>query len=1455
MSLAAGVLFVAVELLLLAVAAADLGSGLTLLRPGLRALLPAAAACLLVPLLWRRGRRALPRAATESAVVLGLAVFGAAGLTAVIDGAARRLPDRWDAGATERLEARARLLDADMRWFLDALIAPFADPLPDLRRPQDAFAWLEARHLNSPLPSDRLGLALYSAEGTAISWTGNSTPPPAELLSPTPPGTLFAVAGSEETPRLFAVRSDPFTGVRRIAEFLLRPPVEDPALDSEPGARFEFLPHWPGAGPARLQVRFGREDPDALAGLFEIQGDRHWWRAGRQRTLTLTLPLRAPGGHELLTATLQDRRAFEELESRGAVARRLSILLMTIGLVAASTIASRRLPHPAARLVLGVGAIASVRWLLLLIAADDALPPMTIYDITVYASSRFGGLLRSPADLLLTSIAVLGVAWLLRGALGALIRPAPPAAVAARRILGGVGALVAAWASFIGLQRFLDQVVLDARVDLTRLEWDETLWPRLALQGALFLLVAAAGIVVAACADLAIAGDGAGREAPAPSGGVPPALRAVLFTLAITALYVPLLVSSYDRLRREFFEHDLMRRVLYQSVGRATELRDSLRLVEEGWFEAAAGYDDDQESPGSLAYRLWSRTPLAAMGLASSLRLLDEEGREISRFAVNLGIMFEPRFAEARQAAGAEPIALPPREGVTLRKPVLFGSRWIETIGSPRRLLVLTVIDDYDNIPLVGAEAAYLPLLRSHALSRTNPELLRFAPFIAVFGPGLERLYESGGEIPAPSPSIVGRLERAPFVWSDEVVGEGPARILYFRGRGETYAIAHLRRDLVGFVAAWLRLSILNGMVLFLALLAARAIGGLGGARLTPIVPAGSFYARLTTVFLVTALLPLLSLAWFATRYSARESERNLIASGLSSLQTVRRVAEDYLNLPDPGYGRNLDNEVVFWLSRVVRQDINLYRGADLVATSTPELYGSALLNRRLDGGVFQALYLDREPFRLARARVAGLDYRTLSAPMRLDPQGTVGVVSIPLAAQSREVNRRAEELGDAILISSCLTVALLALVGWIVARRVSGPIASLAGASRQVAAGDLDVRVAARSHDEIGILIGTFNSMAESLRRQRQDLRRRSEYIETILARATTGVLSLDARGAVITINPAAQQLLARGERLPQPGDDLAAHLEEAPRLAPLAEALERSLEGRLEGEVALRLGTGEEDRRLRAVFLPFSHGDALPGRIVIVEDVTDIVRSGRLAAWAEMARRIAHEVKNPLTPIQLSVEHVRRLWRANDARFGTVLQECLDNIQGQVRALRQIATEFSAYARLPRLRPEVTSVETLLTEALAPYAAAAPPGVTLARSVEPGLPPLYLDRAVIGRVLVNLVENALQAMPHGGRLEVGASLRPHPPARRPGGAEGRSVRVVVRDTGTGIDPDILARIYEPYFSTKSGGTGLGLAIARNAVEEHGGTIEIESQPGAGTTVTVDLPVPAAGTGALAAG
>jgi signal transduction histidine kinase len=1438
-----GILILAVEILLFGLMAADAGRDFALLDARLRLAAGLFAFLLLTPLAVRSWRRRSPRRIAAAALVLGLAAAAVAILVTSVEAGEHRMLERWDDGAAERLQARADLLEADVRDLLLEMTRPFDTRLADSNERKAAFRLLQGDADDTRLPADRYGLALYTVSGEPFAWSGNSTLAPPELLASADTTVRFLAAGNEEAPRLFAARRDAFTGLTRVAELLMRSPAGARPGEAEAAAHLEFMPHWSAIEPASVQVLLAAPAAEDMATLFAHSGDRHWWRVGRQRQLTLSVPLRDPSGTLLLTSHLADRRATQELAVRRSAARRLATLSMAFALLWAGVLLLRHSRGPlAARLLLASAALWGVRVLLLLIAPDDALPGLPVYDITVFSSSVLGGLFRSPIDLLFTSATAAAQAWLLNGALRALPQPRR-AAGRLLRFASFLLGLLAGVATIAGLHAFLDRLVVESRVDISRVDLDRDLPARVALQAGVFLLVAAAATLVEAFFHLAFRRDPAAAPRPERVRGLPPSVRAAFAVLLLTVLYVPFLTHSYMKLRREFFESDLLPRVQHQAEGRRSLLRDSLAVVEQPEFASVASLDEDPSTPGSLAYRLWSRTPLAAVGLASSLRIYDLDGRLISRFAVNLGVMFENQFWEAREAAntGAEPIPVPPHEGVTIKKNVLYGARWVSVAHQPDRLVVLTVIDDYDNVPLLGAESAYLPLLRARAVSRTNPELIRFEPMMAVFGPSLERLYESGGEIPVPSSRTLDTLNHRPSLWIDEAVGEGPASILYFRGPEAIFALAFPRRDWAGLVASCLRLAMLNGFIFLLAAAVERgALFVLGRSRARTIL-GPTLYARLTAVFLLTSLAPLLALAWFVTRVSTRESERDLIAAGLTSLQTVRRVAEDYLNLPDPGYGHDLDDEVVFWLSRVVRQDINVYRDADLVASSTRELYGSSLLNTRLDGQVYRALYLDREPVRLARARVGDFDYLTLSAPMRIDPEGGRGVVSIPLAAQSRAVARKAEELADAVLILSSVTVALLALVGWQAARRVSEPIAALSFAARRMATGDLDARVAARGADEIGSLVDAFNGMAESLQKQTSDLSRRKVYIETILQRATAGVLSLDARGVVITANPAAQHLLKPPSGSPPAaGDSLPDHLAAVPRLAPLKRALERSLEGGFEGEVALELGSGDDERRVRAVFLPFTPEEGtLPGRIVLLEDVTEIVRSGRLAAWAEMARRVAHEVKNPLTPIQLAVEHVRRLWQANDPRFGAVLSECLDNIQGQVRALRQIATEFSTYARLPALRVEPTGVSEFLGHALRPYLASPPMRIDIASVVPPGLPEILVDRAVMTRVLVNLVENALQAMPDGGRLEVSAhSVSGN---GRPG------VKIAVRDSGVGIPPDILSRIFEPYFSTKSGGTGLGLAIARRAVEEHGGLIDIQSRPGAGTLVTLFLPASAA--------
>jgi two-component system nitrogen regulation sensor histidine kinase NtrY len=417
--------------------------------------------------------------------------------------------------------------------------------------------------------------------------------------------------------------------------------------------------------------------------------------------------------------------------------------------------------------------------------------------------------------------------------------------------------------------------------------------------------------------------------------------------------------------------------------------------------------------------------------------------------------------------------------------------------------------------------------------------------------------------------------------------------------------------------------------------------------------------------------------------------------------------------------------------------------------------------------------------------------------------------------------------------LATLALLGVLPLVAAPLARTVARPLRELVAATAKIAAGDYDTRLEPRTQDEVADLVGGFNKMASSLAEQRADLERRREYMARLLRHATTGVISVDPEGRLVTLNPAAESLLgAVGTRL-QPGAPLVETLAAEPQLRPLAGVLGSSSPGRgVPREVDLERNHEPCRFRVVRVSLPDPAGGS-SGHLILIDDVTELMRSNQLAAWAEMARAIAHEIKNPLTPIQLSTEHLQRVLQDRGVLPSDEIESCLSTVMKQVYALRQIAGEFSTYARLPVLETETVDPAALMRAAIGPYKAGNPQRVRIVeRYIDTG--PVAVDSRVLSRALVNLIENALQAMPDGGTLTVAVA-----PAREGNG----EVALEVQDTGVGLTPEVKRRLFEPYFSTKSSGTGLGLAIARRAVEAHQGRIEVESGEANGTTMRVVLP------------
>ena len=727
------------------------------------------------------------------------------------------------------------------------------------------------------------------------------------------------------------------------------------------------------------------------------------------------------------------------------------------------------------------------------------------------------------------------------------------------------------------------------------------------------------------------------------------------------------------------------------------------------------------EAVTDRAFQVWRITGLAAYPITSSVEIFGPDGRLVSRFAFNLpDDLSAVPTSEERVCSWDTFEEVSPFFAVERR--VLSASRAVcvnDPTGASRVVgsIVVHALLDYANLPFIASKSPYVELLRPAEPQREEGVSGGDIEF-AVYGWSRTPLYSSADTAWEMDDQVFARLveTRSP-VWAQLVRSNQPYDVYLLNDRGGVYALGFPQVTLLGHLMNLAELTVLAAAT-YILLLALTALFSTASRRATSARALlrevrASFYRKLFLAFAAATFFPVVALAIVTTNYVGDQMRANVEQEAVRTASAAQRVVEDLVAPRAAQQGVGIDDNLMVWVSRLIDQDVNIFSGARLLATSERNLFASGVLPVRTPADVYGALELRHEATTVSREQIGALDF--LVAGTHMAARQLDAILTVPLASRAREIESQIDTLDRRVLLAALLFILAGAGLGYSMAERIADPVNRLARATRRIARGDLDAHVIATSSDELGRLVDDFNRMARDLARQREELE-----------------------------------------------------------------------------------------------------------------------RTHRLEAWAEMARQVAHEIKNPLTPIQLNAEHLRRVNADRGGPLSPLLDQSVATILAQVKLLRQIASEFSSFASSPIVQAAQIDISQLLHEIVEPYRTALAGQVHFNIDVPSDLPPVHVDRTLVSRALTNIIENALHAMGSHGTLTTVAQ------------PDGDFVCIRISDTGAGMDADALARAFEPYFSTKASGTGLGLPIAKRNVELNGGTISIRSERERGTTVELLLPVAA---------
>jgi nitrogen fixation/metabolism regulation signal transduction histidine kinase len=645
-------------------------------------------------------------------------------------------------------------------------------------------------------------------------------------------------------------------------------------------------------------------------------------------------------------------------------------------------------------------------------------------------------------------------------------------------------------------------------------------------------------------------------------------------------------------------------------------------------------------------------------------------------------------------------------------------------------------------------------------------------------------------------------------------------------------------------------------------------------------VPGSKLKARMVGMFVGLAVLPLLVVFYFSMQFINRGIDTwfNVeVEAGFDDALELSRMAlemqkrdrlEATMQIAD-----QLQNvsprQLIFELSKLRREsgasEISIYgRNRRIIATSSDQPAGS--LPRPLTEEVWLQIRQNRPFVSLDPTRRGGYEIRTAVVFGNASRPDLAGIIRAHFTVPER-LGRMADNVDSSysdfkrmiflreplkqafsLTLTVVLMVSLLASIygAFVLSRRIVAPIQDLVAGTQAVAKGDFDTRLPKPSRDEIGFLINSFNDMTQRLSSARREaslsqalVEAERANLEVILARLTTGVVALESDFRIRTANQASGAIL---------NVDLENHIGEYmvdvakghPLLEQFVDVAQVHLDaGETEWreQIILRDEVGRRVLTCACTTLPGDE-DHAAGFVVVFDDITALLQAQRDAAWGEVARRLAHEIKNPLTPIQLSAERMRRKYlKTMSDEDGQVLDRATHTIVQQVEAMKEMVNAFSDYARAPDIDISLFSIDKLVQEVVDLYRAQES-GLEIVLKTDSDLPDIEADIGRIRQILHNLIRNATEALENttDGRIEVSISANEV--------NEINVVEIVVADNGPGFQTGSVSQVFDPYVTTKPKGTGLGLAIVKKLVEEHAGTIKAENRKDGGAEIRIELPM-----------